>query len=212
MLFVATVVLLLCMVTGFRTVAQETGRFTDPRDGHAYRTVKIGTQVWMAENLNYKTDGVSVCYANDEQNCRIYGRLYDWETAMKVAPKGWHLPSEQEWQVLERYIGMQDTDLAKGGYRGAAGNISGKLKSTDSCWKQPNVAATNITGFSVLPGGCFGTVDNSFVMLGYVAMIWTATSGKGDFAFYRDIDNGDGIIFKGCRSKKLAFSVRCVKD
>jgi uncharacterized protein (TIGR02145 family) len=82
----------------------EEGTFTDPRDGKVYRTVRIGNQVWMAENLNYDAEG-SKCYNNDPANRQKYGWLYDWETAKAVCPDGWHLPSDAEWQELVDFAG-----------------------------------------------------------------------------------------------------------
>jgi len=79
--------------------------FTDSKDGKQYKTVKIGEQTWMAENLNTET-GKSVCYENKDDNCKKYGRLYDWETAMKACPSGWHLPSKAEWQELVDFEGL----------------------------------------------------------------------------------------------------------
>jgi uncharacterized protein (TIGR02145 family) len=77
-----------------------------------YKTVKVGNQVWMAENLNYKT-GKSWCFENDDFYCKKYGRLYDWSTATKACPAGWHLPSDSEWNELEKFAG-----------KGIAGTIS----------------------------------------------------------------------------------------
>jgi len=101
--------------------AEETaGTFTDKRDGKKYKTAKINEQVWMAQNLNIKT-GKSWCYDNKESNCNKYGRLYDWNTAMKVCPAGWHLPSSGEWNgVGDDGYGLS---ALPGGYRGTDGGF-----------------------------------------------------------------------------------------
>ncbi len=85
------------------------GTFTDSRDGQTYKTVKIGTQTWMAQNLNYQTKRGSWCYENSADSCKKYGRLYDWKTAKKACPAGYHLPSNEDWTTLIDYMGGQVT-------------------------------------------------------------------------------------------------------
>jgi hypothetical protein len=89
-------------------LADRKGKFTDSRDGQTYQTIKIDNQVWMAENLNYRTSSGSWCYDNSSDNCEKYGRLYTWETAKGVCPSGWHLPSTKEWSVLIANLGGKD--------------------------------------------------------------------------------------------------------
>jgi len=114
------------------------GTFTDPRDGKTYKTVKIGNQTWMAENLNYECEG-SKFYDNDPANAEKYGRLYDWATAFKACPSGWHIPSKEEWRTLVDYAGGFD--------------ISGKELKARSGWRTNS--GTDAFGFSALPGGTF---------------------------------------------------------
>jgi hypothetical protein len=84
--------------------------FTDIRDGHTYKIVEIGKQIWMAENLHYYAEGLRL-YKKYEDNPKYgdtYGLLYDWETATKICPGGWHLPSNAEWDALMNYVGRID--------------------------------------------------------------------------------------------------------
>jgi hypothetical protein len=97
------------------------GTFSDSRDGRKYGTIEIGHQIWLSENLGYEAEG-GKCYGNEPANCQKYGRLYNWNTALKVCPKGWHLPSDDEWQELVDFAGGKDvagTKLkAKSGWNG----------------------------------------------------------------------------------------------
>jgi len=144
-----------------------TGSLTDDRDGKTYKTVKIGDQVWMAENLNFATDSGSWCYDKNPENCSTYGRLYSWEIAKTACPSGWHLPSYDDWGILSKYLG---------GYTIAGGKLKSKIG-----WISPNTDATNESGFSGLPGGC---VDGScwykarYSDLGKVGYFW---SGQQSF-------------------------------
>jgi len=102
------------------TFAQQKGTFTDARDGKKYKTVKIGTQTWMAENLNYASEG-SRCYEDKPANCNKYGRLYNWHEAMEACPKGWHLPSADEWHSLRIFTDGSKNLKTKSGWEKCKG-------------------------------------------------------------------------------------------
>ena len=176
--------------------AQQKGTFTDGRDGHKYKTVKIGKQRWMAENLNYQTENGSWCNENKADNCKKYGRLYEWNAA--VCPDGWHLPSLQEWEVLV---------AAAGGFD----NAGKKLKSK-SGWNEKG-ASTDNYGFSALPGG-WRDVRGDFFLKRNEGLWWTATEvNEGAAAYYILMYNKSGkmdVLDDG--DKKKGHSVRCVKE
>jgi uncharacterized protein (TIGR02145 family) len=157
--------------------------FIDKRDGKTYKTVKIGNQVWMAENLAYNAQG-SVCYDNDPANEAKYGRLYDWETAKKSCPEGWHLPSDEEWQMLIDFVGED----------------AGKKLKAKSGWAD-NGNGTDKHGFTALPGGNAilsirilpgnnGSSNISFADVGKFGGWWSA-SGNGSYRVMRY--NSDGV-------------------
>lgn len=167
--------------------------------GQTYNTVEIGDQCWMAENLNYET-GSSWCYNNDTANCAIYGRLYDYQTALIACPPGWHLPTDQEWKTLE---GIVDSQYGVGhsvwnaiDWRGS--DVGKKLKATTG-WNYGG-NGTDDYGFGALPGGYAITHG-----LGTSGYWWTSNAytyrGLGS---YSDQSNR--------RSHENAFSVRCLKD
>jgi uncharacterized protein (TIGR02145 family) len=177
---------------------------TDTRDNKTYKTVVIGTQTWMAENLNYNATG-SRCYGDntggDSQNkCGTYGRLYDWSTARTVCPTGWHLPSKAEWEVMTNFIG-------------GAGTEGKKLKATSGWGNNGN--GTDDYGFSALPGG-HGSWDGSFDGDSYW---WSASECASasecenynyGYPFSRHMDHDYAYwIFYG---KSDFHSVRCLKD
>jgi uncharacterized protein (TIGR02145 family) len=174
--------------------------FTDARDGKKYKTVKIGNQTWMAENLNFKTDTGSWCYKNKRKNCLKYGRLYNWETATAVCPNGWHLPSDAEWTSLFDYL---DGEKVAGGKMKEAGT---------EYWRSPNRGADNSSGFTALPGGYRDYDDGSFHSLGYNASYWSSTEYGGTDAWDRALVYGSASMGRYYFSKMYDFSVRCLKD
>ena len=175
------------------------GDFIDVRDGKDYLTIEIGTQIWMAENLNYESETGSWVYENNELNAPVYGRLYNWETSQTVCPTGWHLPSNNEWSGLVDYLG-------------GPANAGGKLKETGTTlWKIPNSYATNESNFTALPGGT-RLVSESFINLNENAFFWTSTQSDISSAYYRKLDFDRGSTSYGYTSQSAGFSIRCVKD
>jgi uncharacterized protein (TIGR02145 family) len=169
----------------------------DSRDGKTYRIVKIGEQTWMAENLNYETRK-SLCYEDAEPNCLKYGRLYDWNTAKRVCPSGWHLPSWDEWEVLINLAGGME--------------VAGKKLKSQTGWRE-NHDATDEFGFSAMPGGDYWSSGKIFGV-GYKGNWWSATehNEKADCAYGLHItDNNDRIDRYGNYSKEHGASVRCVQ-
>jgi len=173
----------------------EKGTFTDPRDGKVYRTVKIGRQIWMAENLNYNANG-SQYYNNNPANGQKCGLLYNWETAKKACPPGWHLPSNTEWEELVNFAG---------GYQ-----IAGeKLKAVSNWFNNGN--GSDEYGFAALPGG-YGHTDGRFLYGGYSCGWWSATESNTSLAYrWGIVCNYAGVNSDG--NVKIGLcSVRCVQD
>lgn len=202
----------------------------DIRDGQSYTTVQIGTQCWMAENLNIGTMVIGTtdqsnnsiiekyCYDNNTANCDVYGGLYQWNEMMQyntapgaqgICPGGWHLPTDAEWCILEQYV---DTTIPCGaiGWRGVDGG--GKLKEAGTIhWNSPNTGATNSSGFTALPGGNRYTDGSFFLGLGCYGYFWSS-SENGLPAWYRDLNCGSAQVYRLGALKALGLSVRCLRD
>jgi len=176
----------------------------DDRDGKAYKTVAIGKQVWMAENLNYRPQtGNSWCYNNDEYYCDIYGRLYDWKTAKAACPAGWHLPSYREWEDLILAVGGEKK-RSKSGYDW---HCLGRLMAKSGWeWEDINGGGTDDYGFSAMPGGT--GKGSSFSDIGGIGYWWTATE------YYRGVAYGFRTLFGDFVDSRTTMgqSVRCVRD
>lgn len=185
--------------------------FTDKRDGIIYKAVCIGKQNWMAENLRYNAPG-SVFYDDNPANGPIYGKLYSWDIMMNgqaaskkvpsgvrgICPEGWHVPSEKEYNEMVTFLGGDEV-------------AGGAIKNIDG-WQNPNIGATNISGFSALPAGY--RWNSSFRKIGTNAYFWTSSESatppiQGRFvALLHDLPN----IYLLPDQKDVWMSCRCVKD
>lgn len=210
-----------------------TGTFTDPLDGRVYRTVKIGNQIWMAENLSASKycngdpipeiqnvdewgespKGAWCYYDNNVSNRDTYGKLYNWYAVNEprgLAPNGWHIPTDEEWKELELYLGMSQIEVNSKGWRGLDGG--GKLKDTATlCWHKAGNSATNESGFTALPGG-YRDVSGDFYTMSYSGYFWTSTEQAAYFAWYRSLYYTHNEIHRTVGYVGDGFSVRCIKD
>jgi len=169
--------------------------FTDTRDKQRYAYVVIGEQTWMAENLNYNASG-SKCYENEDANCDKYGRLYDWETALTACPSGWHLPSDDEWDVLVNYAGGSSV-------------AGGELKATSGWW---NSNGTDEFGFSALQGN--GGSSDGYFFGASEGYWWGASEDENysDYAYRRTMGGDNDYAYWSYDTKSQLFSVRCLQD
>jgi uncharacterized protein (TIGR02145 family) len=179
--------------------AQETGIISDKRDGQEYKTIKIGDQWWMAENLAYKASSGCLIYEGVDRYLETYGFLYTWEAALMVCPEGWHLPSDAEFEKLSNFLGGPD----------AAG---GKLKETGSAhWESPNTNATNSSGFSALAAGYNGS-EAYQVFIGQMAYFWAYDETVEDAEIARALYFNKGEFTRYMIDRSNGLSVRCIKD
>ena len=184
--------------------AQTTGEFYDEETGKTYKTVIIGKQIWMTQNMDIKTDSNSYIFRSYSEtdtsvNNAIYGRLYEWETAQDLCPFGWHLPNKAEWEKLIDHLGGKSV-------------AGGKLKETGTeHWTAPNGGATNESGFTAL-AGAYRFAKGTYYTIGYDAMFWSSTENGRSNAWSLRINfrSAEAMIFS--YNKLNANSVRCIKD
>lgn len=196
----------------------ETGSFLDTRDGQIYKTVKIGDQWWMAQNLNYYTSKGSKYYNDDSiKNAAIYGRLYDWNTAYTSCPVGWHLSTHSDWKKMEIYLGVSPSEYRNDAVHYWVGTAQGGMLKDTVLWQGKNAGATNSTRFSALPAGIWYG-DNApepwrhtFGDLGTSAHFW-ASEASATEAYLRILCTDSAQIHIYYTDKTAYRSVRCVKD
>jgi uncharacterized protein (TIGR02145 family) len=196
-----------------------------------YKTIKLGNQWWMAENLKttHFSNGDSIPEVTDfswgsltmgaqcvyiPDSLQVYGRLYNWKAVMdsrNIAPIGWHVPSDEEWKELEMYLGMSQYEADFTGWRGT--DEGDKLKESGSShWMSPHTAATNESKFNGLPGGCrFDT--GLFGHITRHGLWWTTTEYDSTHAWQRVLRYDESMVLRTTQyPKPCGFSVRCVKD
>jgi uncharacterized protein (TIGR02145 family) len=192
----------------------------DARDGQIYNTVHIGTQCWMQENLNIgamiqgtsdQTNNGTIekyCYNNSTTNCDEYGGLYQWNEMMQyttqqgtrgICPEGWHVPADAEWLILSDFLGGSSIS---GGAMKEAGTVH---------WFPPNTGATNISGFTALPGG-YRYVSGGFDDTGHFGYFWLSTEYSSLSSFRSYLLYNNAGLFVDWNQKVDGFSVRCLKD
>ena len=204
-----------------------TGTVTDI-DGNVYQTIIIGDQEWMTENLkvtHYRngdqipnvTDnstwaglstGAYCVYDNMPANADTYGNLYNWyavDDARNIAPEGWHIPTDDEWQILVEFLGGSSV---AGGKMKSTGTIQGG----DGLWLEPNTGATNESGFTALPGGFRHFTSGTFYTMSNYGNLWSSTEYSSSNAWYRLLFYNTTNVPRGYNDKRYGLSVRCVRD
>jgi uncharacterized protein (TIGR02145 family) len=187
-------------------------------EGNNYTIVEIGTQIWMAENLNVgaringlveqTNNSIIEKYCNDDNdsNCAVYGGIYQWDEAMQysttpgiqgICPTGWHFPTDGEWTTLTTNLGNE--------------NEAAQMKETGTThWLSPNADATNSSGFTALPGG-YRTLDGTFGGIGSICSWGSSTEYDIYESYYWDLDYSN-YVFRNNWYKDSGFSVRCIRD
>jgi uncharacterized protein (TIGR02145 family) len=193
-------------------------------DNNQYSIIQIGTQTWMAENLNvgirinvskYSSDNDTIekyCYNDLEDNCTSYGALYQWKEMMKyyyplkrqgICPNGWHLPTGDEWWVLTIFLGGD-------GVAGGKIKSTGTIESGTGLWRYPNAGATNESGFNAIPAGSAGS-NGTFSGIEYNAM-WWCTSGQSETPDCWEVVRDYKWITNFSTGNSQRHSVRCIMD
>lgn len=202
--------------------------FIDKRDSMEYGFIRIGTKDWMTQNLAYlpvlspltaNSDtaagyyvygypGSDVGSARGTSYYKTFGVLYTWPAASVACPEGWHLPRDEEWKVMELYLGMKPDEVDLENEWRTSGEVWRKLKSTTG-W--PDGDATNASGFSALPGG-YLHYNGSFYGLGNETCFWTGSESNLTMAWCRSLKNSYHGVYRADFRKRYGFPVRCVRD
>lgn len=177
-----------------------TGSFVDARDSSQYHWVKIKDQSWMADNLHFVMPEGSFCYDDDAEHCKVYGRLYTWDVAMKACPTGWHLPKRKEWDILINLLGGENQ----------AGYAMKSFHTEFNGWNSKNNDG-NSSQFSAVPTG-FRTQGGVFEDFPSYAYFWEGEAIDAKDAGYRALSSSWKNMQALGASKLDAVGVRCIKD
>ncbi|MCX6255675.1 MAG: hypothetical protein NTV31_14545 [Bacteroidia bacterium] len=209
------------------------GAFSDNRDGKTYKWVEIGNQIWMAENLSYipyvspafsdsaifvyNYKGYSADEAIKTVEFKTYGCLYSFEISLDVCPDGWRLPSDGDWQELERFIGMTSRQIGQYDWHGTYQDDLLKVKGTTD-WSYPFDKPNNSTSFSALASGYHNPEYESYANkytyfhdLDYSTYFWSSTI-IDDFPLILGLDSYHNGIMRTLTNSNYACSIRCIKD
>lgn len=217
---------------------EELNTFKDSRDGHIYKWIKIGTQIWMAENLAYLPavypptygsssaprfyiygyTGSDISVAKKQPNYATHGVLYNWQAAKAACPPGWHLPSENEWHTLENYLMLHGFNF-DGTITDNTNNKIAKSMSATSNWNTTSLTGTigenlslnNKSGFSALPSG-YRHTGGSFDDLGSDGYWWSSTVYNGSHAWGPTLSSFLPDVRWNNNKMEHGLSVRCIKD
>jgi uncharacterized protein (TIGR02145 family) len=213
----------------------ETGTVSDI-EGNIYKTVKIGNQWWMAENLkvtkyrngnsipkiaNYDTTQwnnlKTGAYCIYDDNAEAPGLLYNFyaiSDTNNIAPAGWHVPTDGEWKELEQTLGMSKTDADKLSWRGSNEGEKLKIEAPKGWAAYSKVWGTNESGFTALAGGCrmFNGIWSTPSGIGFTGFWWTSSEQPGNQAWYRYLDYKNTNVFRFYGPNTYGFSIRCIKD
>ena len=177
--------------------------FVDKRDNQSYKIVKIGDQWWFAENLNYDIE------ESYKPEIDSVGRLYNYESAKQACPKGFHLPSDEEWLELEKFLGIPESQLYDELGDVNRGNVAHKIKMYKFSLEPENDFKYNTTGFSAIPAGYYVRGEHNHL---HTTAFWTSTSKDLNSAYVRGLNPHTNGIGRTANRKEFSFSVRCIKD
>jgi uncharacterized protein (TIGR02145 family) len=224
------VFMILILIAAVSCEKQNEDKTISDIEGNVYQTVKIGNQLWMAENLrtsrfndstaiqkvedcvwweSLKNPGFCWYDNNPEINMNIYGALYNWYTVNsgKLCPSGWHVPTDNDWKILEKYLGMTQAEADASDWRGEG--LAYKMKSTTD-WNNLSYG-DNSSGFSGLPGG-MRWLGCGFDNIKDMGCWWSATEhGEGE-VWYRSLSSNTFTIGRPSAFKNWGLSVRCIKN